>query len=66
MVAGETYQFYIQSRDFFQNNIKLTLASLEANYKLEYSLLPNEKDVDFLPVTVEGTIVDVPVKLGAF
>ena len=29
-------------------------------------MLPTETDVDFLPVTVFGTMVDVPAKLGAF
>lgn len=41
MVAGVAYSYQLQSRDFFQNNMKQTLGDLTAgNYLIRYNLRP--------------------------
>lgn len=66
MVAGTDYSFKIQGRDFYQNNIREVLTdAVGSDYSVTYSLLAEETDIDFLPVTVDAVVTD-DTDLGNF
>ena len=59
MIAGTEYDFLIQGRDFYQNNIQdKKSTAFGTDFLIQYSLRQTESDVDFQPVLVKANLED--------